>query len=122
MVPLYCDKEPLAAPLLESSETDDRTFTEFALKVAKSAVQFMWPSQAEPEAETALTSVLQTGVERPDLRDEIYVQIIRLGTRNDDSVSMLRWAQLMLQMAHSFAPTLAIHPYAVVWLKSKLVR
>lgn len=120
MVPLYCDKEPLTAPLLESAEADDRTFVELALKISQSAVQFMWPSQAGSDTETALASVLRTGVERPELRDEIYVQLIRLGTRNDDSVSMLRWSKLMLQIAHSFAPTAAIHPYAVVWLEEQI--
>jgi myosin heavy subunit len=120
MVPLYCGKEPLTAPLLESGKADEGTFTELALQAARSTVQFMWPAAEGAGTETALKSVLQMGVDRPELRDEIYVQVIRQGTRNDDSVSMLRWSQLLLQTVHSFAPTAKAHPYAVVWLEEQL--
>ena len=121
MVPLYCTREPLATPLLEvSAGKDDKAFTESAVAVAKTMIEFMWPVDGASSSSDSMKAVLQVGNDKAELRDEIYVQMIRMGTRNVDSVSMLRWSQLMLLATQGFAPTAAVHPFAVVWLEEQI--
>ena len=121
MVPLYCSKEPLQSPLLElQGGGSDAAFSASALDLSAKMTQFMWPTEGAAAADSLATSILRVGVDAPELRDETYVQLVRLGTRNDCSVSMLRWSHLLRLLVKSFAPSAGTHPFAVVWLEEQL--
>lgn len=122
MLPLYCSTEALENSLLmlPEGQGDDRAFSEAATSVSRNLVSFMWPSESSEDTQTLLASLLDTGANQPQLRDEMYTQLIRQGTRNDDSVSMLRWCKLLLLVVQSFSASATLHPFVIVWLEEEL--
>ena len=65
---------------------------------------------------------LEKGLENELLRDELYLQLMKMGTGNKNPSVQLVW-QLMLLATKTFPPSDSLYPYLqlFIWQKSKKV-
>ena len=62
--------------------------------------------------------VLEKGIEHPDLRDEIYVQIIKQVTNNPNPSSTEKGWKMMSMCLHCFPPSREFENYLEIYLRN----
>ncbi|KAJ3426399.1 rho gtpase activation protein [Anaeramoeba flamelloides] len=83
-----------------------------AIKLFKNLLVYMGEISARNATDLkAISGILSTGVKTPELRDEIYIQVIKQTTNNPNKESEIKaWCALSL-LAHSFIPTRNLHNF-----------
>jgi len=66
-----------------------------------------------------LRELLKAAIKTPDLRDEIYLQIIKQLTNNLNPDSTKKGWQLMLSCLMTFPPSSKFENYLAIWLKTE---
>jgi len=109
---LSFQKEPIVTSLLKISK--DNTA---AVNVFKNVLRFMGLLDSSKFSPSAIAKqVAETGVENPELRDEIYCQLCKQTRANPDVVSnMLAW-KLFALCSCVFAPTRGFESYLLSYM------
>lgn len=82
--------------------------------------KYMTGENLKPETETRIIqSIVRHGIEKTELRDEIYVQVIRQLTNNSNSDYCSRLWILLGLITAAFSPSKTFSKYLVNYLKSK---
>ncbi|KAJ6231100.1 rho gtpase activation protein [Anaeramoeba flamelloides] len=92
-----------------------------AIKLFKNLLVYMGEISARNVTDLkAISGILSTGVKTPELRDEIYIQVIKQTTNNPNNESEIKaWCALSL-LAHSFIPTRNLHNFVKDYCKKKV--
>jgi hypothetical protein len=98
---LNYQSEPLTGSLLKSASNAD---SQLAVKVFSNICKFINPLEAAKQAITA-KAVVEVGVEKPSLRDEIYCQLCKQSRRNPNMKSLALCWRLIVLCACNFPPT-----------------
>jgi len=71
----------------------------------------------EKKAELAGEAVVKFGFENPDLRNEVYFQLIKQLTKNEDPESVARGYELLGFCMSQFLPSDGMEDYLVMWVR-----
>ncbi|RDD47470.1 Unconventional myosin heavy chain 6 [Trichoplax sp. H2] len=98
----------------------DRESERLACSIFKDLNVYLHPETSEEHSCEVVQRIVGHGINNSELRDEIYVQIIRQGTENPKSGSSLKGWCLMALCAVAFPPSKLFSKYLVQYLKSSM--
>eukprot|EP01097_Dermamoeba_algensis_P001703 TRINITY_DN1640_c0_g3_i4.p1 TRINITY_DN1640_c0_g3~~TRINITY_DN1640_c0_g3_i4.p1 ORF type:complete len:2134 (-),score=641.62 TRINITY_DN1640_c0_g3_i4:179-6580(-) len=103
-------KKPIEAPLL--SHTDEQ-IEKIALDIFQKILNYQYRKGGEWDA---MYSIVQTGFQFPELRDEIYSQLIKQTSGCKENELLIRGWELIAYCSIAFAPSQSFLPYLAAYL------
>ncbi|ESO93643.1 hypothetical protein LOTGIDRAFT_119149, partial [Lottia gigantea] len=88
-----------------------------ACNIFKDITKYIRDEAKEDSSVTTIQHIIKTGLERIELRDEIFCQLIRQTNENPEPESLRQAWVLMCLFSASFAPSKNLHKYMLSYVK-----
>eukprot|EP01052_Picozoa_sp_SAG31_P022240 SAG31_NODE_1759_length_7328_cov_3.146770_4_plen_445_part_00 len=107
-------KIPIKRPMTKFIGPESSALEKKAVTLFLSVLGYMGERKIE-YPEMLASELLQEGIDTEEMRDEIYLQIMKQCTRNE-TPSLLRGWQLLMFCLRTFPPSIDLAPYTEVYL------
>jgi len=107
---------PIHAPLCEYDPTTQKELIATAKRMFKNVMGFMGDKKITAPIQLAV-ELVQEGLKTPQLRDELYCQIIKQLTNNPSPESQTKGWNLMIVCLHSFPPSETLENYLQMFFR-----